>query len=47
MPSYGVGPPGAGKLAGLDDVAKAICARCLIRSECLAFALRTHQVHGA
>jgi len=26
--------------------AKAICARCRVRRECLAFALRTHQVHG-
>jgi WhiB family transcriptional regulator, redox-sensing transcriptional regulator len=26
--------------------AKAICAQCPVRSECLAFALRTHQVHG-
>ena len=26
--------------------AKAICAGCRVRRECLAFALRTHQVHG-
>jgi WhiB family transcriptional regulator, redox-sensing transcriptional regulator len=26
--------------------AKAICARCLVRQECLAFALATGQVHG-
>lgn len=26
--------------------AKAICAGCRVRGECLAFALRTHQVHG-
>jgi WhiB family transcriptional regulator, redox-sensing transcriptional regulator len=26
--------------------AKAICAGCQVRPECLAFALRTHQVHG-
>ena len=26
--------------------AKAICAGCPVRRECLAFALRTHQVHG-
>jgi WhiB family transcriptional regulator, redox-sensing transcriptional regulator len=26
--------------------AKAICARCLVRRRCLAFALRTRQVHG-
>lgn len=26
--------------------AKAICARCRVRRECLAYALRTHQVHG-
>jgi WhiB family transcriptional regulator, redox-sensing transcriptional regulator len=26
--------------------AKAICAACQVRRECLAFALRTHQVHG-
>ena len=26
--------------------AKAICARCPVRRECLAFALRTRQPHG-
>ncbi|HWM95572.1 MAG TPA: WhiB family transcriptional regulator [Streptosporangiaceae bacterium] len=26
--------------------AKAICAGCQVRRECLAFALRTHQAHG-
>src|SRR6185437_13703260 len=26
--------------------AKAICAGCRVRRECLAFALRTHQAHG-
>jgi WhiB family transcriptional regulator, redox-sensing transcriptional regulator len=26
--------------------AKAICATCRVRPECLAFALRTQQVHG-
>jgi WhiB family redox-sensing transcriptional regulator len=26
--------------------AKEICARCPVRRECLAFALRTRQVHG-
>jgi WhiB family redox-sensing transcriptional regulator len=26
--------------------AKAICARCQVQPECLAFALRTRQVHG-
>jgi WhiB family redox-sensing transcriptional regulator len=26
--------------------AKAVCARCQVRPECLAFALRTRQVHG-
>ena len=26
--------------------AKAICATCWVRRECLAFALRTRQVHG-
>jgi len=26
--------------------AKAICADCLVRRECLAFALRTQQVYG-
>ena len=26
--------------------AKAICAKCPVRPECLAFALRTDQVHG-
>jgi WhiB family transcriptional regulator, redox-sensing transcriptional regulator len=33
---------------GLNQAAeaKAICARCRVRRECLAFALRTRQVHG-
>ena len=33
---------------GLDQVtaAKAICAGCRVRRQCLAFALRTRQVHG-
>ena len=26
--------------------AKAICAGCQVQRECLAFAVRTHQVHG-
>lgn len=26
--------------------AKALCARCLVRRECLGFALRTRQAHG-
>lgn len=26
--------------------AKAICARCPVRRQCLAFALRTRQAHG-
>jgi WhiB family transcriptional regulator, redox-sensing transcriptional regulator len=26
--------------------AKAVCARCPVRRECLQFALTTHQVHG-
>jgi WhiB family redox-sensing transcriptional regulator len=26
--------------------AKAVCARCPVRAECLAFALTTRQVHG-
>ena len=32
----------------LEQVTQAnrICARCPIRPECLAFALRTHQSHG-
>jgi WhiB family redox-sensing transcriptional regulator len=28
------------------SAAKAICATCLVRRECLAFALATRQVHG-
>jgi WhiB family redox-sensing transcriptional regulator len=26
--------------------AKAVCARCLVRQECLDYAMRTRQVHG-
>jgi WhiB family redox-sensing transcriptional regulator len=34
--------------ASLEQVteAKAICARCCVRRECLAFALATRQAHG-
>lgn len=28
------------------DEAKAVCARCLVRRQCLSFALRTRQAHG-
>jgi WhiB family transcriptional regulator, redox-sensing transcriptional regulator len=33
---------------GLDQAAEAkgICAACTVRRQCLAFALRTRQVHG-
>ena len=33
---------------GLQQIAqaKAVCARCPVRRECLRFALATHQVHG-
>ena len=26
--------------------AKAVCSRCQVRAECLAFAVRTRQIHG-
>jgi len=33
---------------GRDEVARAkeVCARCLVRRECLQFALATHQTYG-
>ena len=33
---------------GIEQVAQAkqVCARCPVRRECLAFALRTRQAHG-
>ena len=33
---------------GKDDIAqaKAVCAECTVRRQCLQFALATHQVHG-
>jgi WhiB family redox-sensing transcriptional regulator len=34
--------PAAAQIAG----AKAVCARCGVRDECLNFALATRQVHG-
>jgi WhiB family redox-sensing transcriptional regulator len=34
--------PGAGETAR----AKAVCAACRVRRECLQYALATHQVHG-
>ena len=36
----------SGPALGQVAQAKAICARCPVRSECLQFALTTHQVHG-
>jgi WhiB family redox-sensing transcriptional regulator len=29
-----------------EEQARAVCARCLVRGQCLAFALRTNQAHG-
>jgi WhiB family redox-sensing transcriptional regulator len=34
--------PGAREI----DMAKAICASCLVRRQCLQYALATHQLHG-
>jgi WhiB family redox-sensing transcriptional regulator len=34
--------PGAGEIAR----AKAVCAACRVRRQCLQYALATHQVHG-
>jgi WhiB family redox-sensing transcriptional regulator len=36
----------SGKALEQAAEAKAICARCRVRRECLAFALATHQMHG-
>lgn len=36
----------AGASRKQEDRARAVCARCLVRDECLAFALRTNQAHG-
>jgi WhiB family redox-sensing transcriptional regulator len=36
----------AGQSMAQEAEAKAICAGCRVRRECLAFALRTHQAHG-
>jgi len=36
----------AGKPLEQADKAKAVCARCLVRLQRLAFALRTRQAHG-
>ncbi|MGH3185586.1 MAG: WhiB family transcriptional regulator [Streptosporangiaceae bacterium] len=35
-----------GKSLEQVDEAKAVCARCLVRRQCLVFALQTRQVHG-
>jgi WhiB family redox-sensing transcriptional regulator len=39
-------PSAAGKSLAQEQAAKAICAGCPVRRECLAFAVRTRQVHG-
>jgi WhiB family redox-sensing transcriptional regulator len=41
---FPIGPSGP----ALQQIAqaKAICARCPVRQECLQFAVATHQVHG-
>jgi WhiB family transcriptional regulator, redox-sensing transcriptional regulator len=36
----------AGKSLEQVAEARAVCARCLVRSRCLEFALRTRQAHG-
>ena len=36
----------SGHAMAQEAEAKAICAGCQVRRECLAFALRTHQAHG-
>jgi WhiB family redox-sensing transcriptional regulator len=36
----------SGQSMAQEAAAKAICAGCRVRRECLAFALRTHQAHG-
>jgi WhiB family redox-sensing transcriptional regulator len=36
----------SGQSMAQEATAKAICAGCRVRRECLAFALRTHQAHG-
>ena len=36
----------AGKSLEQVAEARAVCARCLVRRQCLAFALRTRQAHG-
>jgi WhiB family transcriptional regulator, redox-sensing transcriptional regulator len=35
-----------GKSLEQAAAAKTVCARCLVRRQCLAFALRTREVHG-
>jgi WhiB family transcriptional regulator, redox-sensing transcriptional regulator len=37
--------PSAGNQLQVAE-AKAVCARCLVRRECLDFAVRTRQMHG-
>src|ERR1700727_3078575 len=40
-------PVGArGPAAGEIDRAKAVCADCRVRRQCLQYALATHQIHG-
>jgi WhiB family redox-sensing transcriptional regulator len=41
---FPVGARGPG--AGETDRAKAVCANCRVRRQCLQYALATHQMHG-
>src|ERR1700734_2556520 len=41
---FPVGARGPG--AGETDRAKAVCAACRVRRQCLQYALATHQLHG-
>ena len=36
----------AGPAQQQEARAKAVCAQCLVRAECLDYAMDTHQIHG-
>ncbi|MFC4062215.1 WhiB family transcriptional regulator [Planomonospora corallina] len=41
---FPISPHGPGQMQ--HELAKAVCRRCPVRTQCLEYALSTHQMHG-